>query len=118
MKKSQVNVLFNEQTKRRNRIVCISTLILIFFLISSVLFISYLKEKKGYLVYYSEKSKVDYKVFLNDNSFFENNYLDDKNRYIASLINYVNASFNYEINMNDMADFDYSYYIDAEVNVK
>lgn len=118
MKKSQVNVLFNEQTKRRNRIVCISTLILIFFLISSVLFISYLKEKKGYLVYYSEKSKVDYKVFLNDNSFFENNYLDDKNRYIASLINYVNASFNYEINMNDIADFDYSYYIDAEVNVK
>ena len=119
MKKNQVNAIFNDQVKRKKQIICFCIAIAIFFIIASLLFIGYIKEKKGSLVYYKENSNVDYKVFLKDNSFFETGYLDEQNRYIASLIDYINATFKYEISMdNNDVTFDYSYRIEAEVSVK
>ena len=119
MKKNQVNAIFNDQVKRKKKIICFCIAIVTFFIIASLLFIGYIKEKKGSLVYYKENSNVDYKVFLKDNSFFETGYLDEQNRYIASLIDYINATFKYEISMdNNDVTFDYSYRIEAEVSVK
>ena len=118
MKKNQVNAIFNIQADRRRRIFIFLCFIIALFIITLTLFIGYIKNNKGYLVHYKENSNVDYKVYLKENTFFENDYLDSENRYIASLIDYINATFKYEMSMDEQdANFDYTYRIDAEVNV-
>lgn len=119
MKKNQVNAIFNDQAQRRKKIIGFCIIIFIFFIISSLLFVGFVKEKRGSLINYKENSNVDYKVFLKENSFFDVNALDEQNRYIASLIDYINTTFKYEISMeNETVNFDYSYRIEGEVEVK
>ena len=43
---------------------------------------------------YKENSDVKYKVFLKRNQFFETDYLEENQTYIASLIDYINVDFN------------------------
>ena len=64
-----------------------------------------------------KKKDIDYKVYLKENDFFEEKYLGKENKYIASLIDYINATLAYEIDMNDDVEFLYSYRITADVNV-
>ena len=119
MKKNQVNAIFNSQTNRRRKIICFCFAIIVLFIITLLSFTCYIKESRGYLVNYKEKSNVDYKVYLKENEFFNDNFLDSNNRYIASLIDYINASFNYEISLEEKdVNFDYTYRIEAEVSVK
>ena len=58
---------------------------------------------------YSQEGFVDYKVFLNDNEFFTEKYLEMNKTYIASLIDYIDVNFNYIFNIDEgiNADFDY-----------
>lgn len=119
MKRNQVDAIFNEQTNRRRKILCFCVAVLSLFVIALILFVGYVKERKGYLVHYQESSNVDYKVYLKDNDFFNDNYLDSNNRYIASLIDYINANFKYNIALAEKdVYFDYTYRIEAEVIVK
>lgn len=68
---------------------------------------------------YTENSNVDYKVYLENNDFYENDYVEKDNRYIASLIKNIIANFNYELDATEKGiDYNYSYSIEAEVNVK
>ena len=119
MKKNQVNALFNEETIRRYKIIIFSFVVIALFVTALVLFKGHLKDSKGDLISYNEKTNVDYKVFLKENEFFSNDYLDANNRYIASLIDFINANFKYEISLDEKdVDFSYSYRIEAEVSVR
>ncbi len=119
MKKNQVNAIFNSQTYRRRRIIGYTIVITVLLVVSILFIVGYFKDSRGYLVSYNENSDVDYKVHLKENEFFNNEFLDSNNRYIASLIDYISANFKYEISLDDNdVDFDYSYRIEAEVNVK
>lgn len=119
MKRNEVNAIFNDQTNRRRKILCFCVAVVILFVIALILFVGYVKERKGYLVHYTENSNVDYKVYLKENDFFNDSYLDSNNRYIASLIDYINANFKYQISLNEKnVYFDYTYRIEAEVVVK
>jgi len=70
-------------------------------------------------VVYTENSNLDYKVYLKENEFFKENYLEKDNQYIASLIEYVEANFVYElVSSQQNVDFDYEYAIMADVEVK
>lgn len=65
-----------------------------------------------------ENSEVDYKVFLKENSYFKDDYLEANNQYIASLIDVISADFNYSLDLakKDL-EFEYDYKILAEINV-
>jgi hypothetical protein len=52
-----------------------------------------LKESKLSVVACSENSNVDYKVYLKENKFYEKDYLEKDNQYIASLINKIETKF-------------------------
>ena len=68
---------------------------------------------------YKENSSINYKVYLKENQFFEKEYAEEKKQYIASLIEYIKADFNYTIDIEkENVDFQYVYGIKAEVNVK
>ena len=67
----------------------------------------------------SELTKCITTPVLSENSFFSNNYLGANNQYIASLINYITANFDYSLKMEEKGiEYKYKYRIDAEVNVK
>jgi len=119
MKKKEVNSILVEQTKRRNKIISYSCLIAIIFILSLSCFFMFISKSRSYNVTYDEKSDIDYRVYLNDNNFYEKGYLNEDSKYIASLIKYINANLKYELTMDkDDVDFTYKYRIDAIVTVK
>ena len=76
--------------KTRKRIIAfmcvlltISALVTIFAGALAVIF------NKTYYVDYTEKSSVDYGVYLKENGFYEENYVDKDYAYIASLIDKI-----------------------------
>lgn len=119
MKKRNVDEILVHQAKRRKTIIIYLCFILFFSTLAIYFSFLYIKNTKNYNVNYSEKSNIDYKVYLKENNFFKENYLGKDSEYIASLISYINATFKYEMALdNKDADFTYKYKIDAEVNVK
>lgn len=60
-------------------------------------------------VKYSEKSNLDYKVYLLENEFYEQEYLGKDMLYVASLIDkiLIDFDYNFEEEENDNIDFDY-----------
>jgi hypothetical protein len=67
--------------------------------------------KKTYKVHYSEKSNIDYKVYLKENSFYSEKYLGKNKKYIASLIKNIDTDFDYTFKVDDNLDLKYSYYV-------
>lgn len=119
MKKNQVNAMLLNQTKRRNTVFAFICLIII---VSSIIlssFLIYFERNKKQYVSYDEHSNIDYKVYLKNNEFFQEKYLDANRQYIASLIDYINATFDYKISLEEKnVEYKYSYRIAANILVK
>lgn len=119
MKKNQVNEKFVNATKRKNFIISITCLIFIILIISLSFFLIYTFKNQDYKINYTEESLIDYKVYLKENEFFEDKYLESDNQYIASLINYISTQFKYKLEFEESdVNFKYSYRIDSIVNIE
>lgn len=119
MKKNQVNAILVDQAKRRKNIFIHIYAIIVVFFIALLFLLIYLERNKNYYVNYDEYGKIDYKVYLKENDFFDNDYLEANNQYIANLIDYITADFNYNLSMTEKnINYKYSYRIEAVVNVK
>lgn len=118
MKKNQVNAMFVDQTRRRKTIISYCSLIFIITFMILSFMILFFNKNKVYYVSYNEDSKIDYKVYLKDNEFFEKTWLDANNQYIANLIDYIDTRFNYKLNIDEEnIAYKYRYSIKAKVNV-
>lgn len=107
------------QTKRKREIRRYAFKGIILAIAILLLIILCVKRNSAPSICYKENSDVDYKVFLKENEFYENEYVEKDNQYIASLIDYITADFNYELEIYEKnIKYDYKYRIDAEVNVK
>lgn len=73
--------------------------------------------KKTVNLSYKENSNINYLVYLKENSYYETPYLTKGMQYIASLIDYIDVNFNYNFKMNNEINYDYYYYIEADVKV-
>lgn len=118
MKKNQVNAILVDEAKRKNKIIGLSCIAVIITFLAFVFLYMFINNKKIYYVSYTEDSNIDYKVYLKQNDFFDSNYLDSDNQYIAGLVDNITATFNYKLNVDDEIQYKYQYYIEAEVNVK
>lgn len=118
MRRSQVDSILVEQAKRRNIIFEFTCVIVILSIFCCSLFFAYTQKSKNNYVTYDENSNIDYKVYLKENSYFENNYLGKERQYIASLIDYITADFDYSLEFDsDDVEYRYEYRIDANVTV-
>ena len=63
---------------------------------------------KQYYIGYTEGGNIDYNVYLKDNEFYDSQYLEKDQSYVASLIDKIITNFNYEIDM-DTEDVNYRY---------
>lgn len=89
----------------------------IFFSVSGYINVKYGKNNFiDVTVNYSEKSSIDYKVYLKENDFFEVKYLEKNKTYIASLIDYVDVDFDYYIYFDEPLTGEYDYYIKGVIN--
>ena len=119
MKKNQVNSILINQTKRRNTVFTYIIIIVAVFFLAFLLFLLYNKVNKSQYVRYDETGNIDYTVHYKENDYFESNFLGSNRQYIASLIENINAVFNYKIALeDDNVEYKYSYGIEAQVIVK
>lgn len=119
MKRNQVDKILINQTKRRNTVFSFACVIILFVLAAITSFAIYNKENKDLYVKFNENSDVDYEVYIKENEFFEGNHLEQNNQYIANLIDYINANFKYEMELEeDNVEYLYAYRIEANVDVK
>lgn len=118
MKRNQVNAILVNQAKKRTTILFLVCATIITFMLSATFLYIYIERNKAYYVNYNETSNIDYKVHLRENEFFKNNYLDENKQYIANLINYITANFQYKLSLDEEdVEYKYSYKVEAEVNV-
>lgn len=93
---------------------------IIFFIVITMLFIIFIgltfnnkKENtiKNQIVNYKEQSNTKYLVYLKENNFFTNPFLEQGGIYITSLIDYLDIDFNYKINFSKNVSGSCKYYI-------
>lgn len=69
------------------------------------------------LAKYSENGKIDYKIYLKDNDYYDTGYLEEGMQYVASLIKTINVRFNYQMQTDAKIDFNSNYKVVAKVQV-
>ena len=109
------------QEYKRNRkkwIIIQSVALAVVLAIALASFVIYDRMNRTYYIEYTENGGVDYKVFLKDNPFYDDAYLEKDQSYVASLIKEITAEFTYDLTMDaESVGFDYTYKIDAQVIV-
>ena len=118
MKRKQVNEILRFQTVRRRNVFLLVSTIIVTFLISMFFLLSYIDGNKYHYVKYNEQNNTTYKVYLNKNDFFNNDYLEKDNEYISSLINKIEANFEYNLSVEERVSYTYSYRVESNVIVK
>ena len=118
MKKNQVNTILAHQAERRSKIRLFIVAIVLISLLAFAAFYIYFTHSQTYYVTYSEKSNIDYKVYLKENSFYDSPYLGPNKDYIASLIDHIVADFDYDLKLDEEdVEYKYSYRIESDVSV-
>ena len=93
-----------------------SIIIAILAIVIALSALTYHQLDQTYYIIYNETSSVDYKVHLAKNDFYEEEWLGKDHSYVASLIDGINATFEYTLNMDTAnVDYEYSYGIDAQL---
>ena len=104
--------------RRKNLIILqivIAILVGVMTVVSSIL---YFNTNSSYEVSYLEQSSINYKVWLKPNDEYEEDYLGEGQSYIASLIDHVDITFNYFIDLHtEWANYKGSYFLDAKLNI-
>ena len=68
-------------------------------------------------VKYNEIGNIDYRVYLKDNNYYDNNYLNSGMQYVASLIKNINVKFNYEMHATEDIKFNNKYKVIGELEI-
>lgn len=103
--------------KKKKKIPLIIFIVMCLFIFLGCYFIKYSHNvNKEVVVNYNENSSIDYKVYLKENTFFEDEYLEKNRTYIASLIDYILIDFDYSFSVSEKVKGNYSYYIKGTVS--
>lgn len=97
--------------------VSIISIMMLLLCISLYMILTGLFPKKDTEPYYSYNAKrnIDYKVYLKENEFFIDNYIEMGKQYTAELIDYIDIDLNYLFNGSAMTNMNYSYDITATI---
>ena len=118
MKEDLKNDALMHQKKRKKHKIKLATISIILLVIATIIISTYFILTKNEYNQYTEKAKVNYKVNLKENEFYQDNYLDEKSTVIANLIKDIDVEFKYNLDLDKNQDYTYSYKILAKTNVK
>ena len=91
----------------------IPTIIMLFLTVLVLKGSIYTKEES--IIGYNELGNIDYKVYLKDNNYYQNEYLGKDMQYIASLIKSIQTKFNYEMHTQEKLNYTYTYKVTADL---
>ena len=107
------------QTQRKKIIQIFVAAVLCLTLLTSVFGFIFIRMNQNTYVFYKEDGNVIYKAYLADNEFYSEEYLNGEHAYVTSLIEKMTADFTYNMIMDTQnADFQYSYRIDAQLEIQ
>lgn len=112
------DIILQHQKRRRKHKIKLAIESIVVIIIAVAIIATYFLLTKNEYNKYTEKAKVDYKVNLKENEFYENDYVEDKTSAVASLINNIEAEFKYSLDLEQDQEYTYSYKIVAKTNVK
>lgn len=64
---------------------------------------------------YKENQSIDYRVYIKDNEFYEEEYLGKDMIYVASIIDKISVDFNYDFTIEEKTSVDFDYKIIAQL---
>ena len=102
-----------ESYKRRQLLILV--FLLIFLMIGVVGLYIGLNTKKTISLKYQESNNIDYKVYLKENDFFDDEYISSGKTYITSLIDHIEVDYDYNIDFSEKVDANYKYKIIARL---
>lgn len=119
MEKEYTTEMTRAQITRKKRIQSYILRLVVVAILIVALIIMCSSKKEEETICYKESSNVDYNVYLKENDFYNITFLEKDNQYIASLIDYIETDFDYELAiLKENVSYNYSYRVEAEVDVK
>ena len=116
MSEAEIRKRQNYKENRKKWILIQAIALAVLCVIALGTFYFYDKMSETYFIEYTEGGSVDYKVQYKENGFFEEEWIDAGQSYVSSLVNGIDTTFNYKINMgSDNVAFDYSYDVIAQL---
>ena len=104
--------------QKRNRLICFQLVVIgTLAVILSFFVFKYIRNNKEYNLEYNESMTVDYKVYLKENSFYEEEYLPMGQSYITELIDYIDLDLAYLVKFAESVKFKFSYEIEAFLEI-
>lgn len=117
MNNEKIEVLFTgEEDKEKAIPIAVISGIIIMLVVVLIGCLS-LTFQKEYVVHYTDNSNLDYNVYLKPNNFYKNSFLPKDKNYISTLIDYIDAKFDYTFKSTEDFDLEYTYYMKADVLV-
>lgn len=117
MNSEKIEVLFTgEEDKEKAIPIAVISGIIIMLVVVLIGCLS-LTFQKEYVVHYTDNSNLDYNVYLKPNNFYKNSFLPKDKNYISTLIDYIDAKFDYTFKSTEDFDLEYTYYMKADVLV-
>ncbi len=109
----------DEYQKNRKKLINIQIVIAVILLLATMFtLIPYIIMNENTYVSYSEDGKTESRMYLEDNTFYDELYLDSNHAYVSELIKYIETDFKYALQMDaDKVEYKYSYKIIATVTV-
>lgn len=68
-------------------------------------------------VEYTETSNVKYKVYLNENKYYDKDYLEEGMQYISGIIDYIDLNFNYNVSFDKNIDYTADTQVVADIKI-
>lgn len=120
-----VNKAHNKENSRQNNnsfvfsgYLKICAVLFVAILLSCIFFLNKaINISSGKQIKYSEKSNIDYNVYLLPNDFYDKDYLGKDMAYVASLIDKISLNFNYSFQVDTKVDMDFTYSIMGKLSI-
>ena len=100
-----------------NRVIRYALFFALFFVSGLVLMLQSINFNKEEYINYAETSVLDYKVYLKQNDFYQEKYLEKGMLYVASLIDHIDIDFLYNFNIDEKVNLDFKYNIVGKLSI-
>lgn len=93
----------------KNRIIAYSIFLVLSVTLCVFLSFGIVKKEEIKETKYSDTGVVDYKVYLKENEFYTEPYLEKNKSYITNLIDYIDVNYNYIFKIDNITDVSFKY---------
>ena len=118
--KYESNTKINRNIIRKKtikKIIFYAVMFIVLLVFGTILLNKSLQFDREKVIKYTESSKLDYKVYLKENDFYDDKYLGKDMLYVASLIDKLAIDFDYNFESEDKESIDFSYSIIAKLSI-